>query len=396
MDKDNKPLSELEQIAASSNETSVEMPKKVDDTANAPSQSSSPAPVQNQPTNAPAPAQSAPKSAPAPSTPNVAPTQSTQSQPTTSTPSVKPVQSVATTIGTIKPDKQKSPLSMVFLFGLLVIFVLFMPQILTFVNEQFNLKLETHTGAEFNDNTSTKTPTQEEDKSVNDNKMYDLLSTTSIDIDKISFGGFNKGLVAPYQLSFYVKNNGSVPYKFEKKVYFDYYDDSNTLVGSSYLESIKEISGGVQTTFLVDINDNIYLKATKLKIVERTEDDYPTINLKANSLTCTRSNRVYDYTFDNNQKLLTIKDSYTYTKTEDDLKYNTDLVSYKASMSNLDAIDGVTAVLTETDTGFITTVLIDYSVADYQKISSNNNYYIKDTLAKTIKYEISAKGYICE
>jgi len=307
-------------------------------------------------------------------------------------PKIEATASDSKTIGTIKPDKQKSPIAMLVLFGVLILFIVFMPTAISLFNKYFGTDLNVDS---LNNPTSTNVPEQQPNQEKQEIKMYPLKEDTVISIDKIDFGGFKKLNDEDYKISFYIKNNGTVLYKFEKKIYLEFYDDNNTFVGRSYIESVKEVTGGITNNYTIDTNNDINTNATKVEVVQRTEDDYPAINLVNKQLTCTNETTNIVYTFDDSSKLTYIKDMYTYTKDDDTLKYNNDLISYKAKVSRLDIIEGVTAVLTETDSGFITTTAIDYQSADYSKVSSNTNYYIKDTYAKTISFEMNAKGFTC-
>lgn len=306
-------------------------------------------------------------------------------------PSVDLSQNSAQTIGTLKPDKQKSPIAMIVLFGLLILFIMFMPTAISLFNKYFGTNLNVN---------PINTPTSNSEVNNNNNekqdiRMYPLSKDTVITLDKIEFSGFNKDNANGYLLSFSVKNTGTVLYSFEKKLYLEYYDDNNTFVGRSYLEMIKEVSGGVTNNYNIDISEEIYNKATKLEIIERTEDDYPNVNLSNNQLTCENNTNNIVYTFKTDMKLTSIKDMFTYKKGSDLIEYNNDLLSYKTKMSNLDMQNGVTAILTENESGFITTVAIDYSIADNFKSTTNNDYYNKDTDAKVISFEMNAKGYTC-
>ena len=132
----------------------------------------------------------------------------------------------------------------------------------------------------------------------------------------------------------------------------------------------------------------------------RTDDDYPNINLSQNKLVCdkTRNNEADTlvYTF-SNSRLTSIKDTTDITKGSDmaDYDYNSELLKYKERISNLNALDGVTGAVTESDNGFMASVAIDYQNADYEKLSTNPNYYIKETYARVIAFEMSARDFIC-
>lgn len=297
------------------------------------------------------------------------------------------------TIGTIKPDKQKSPIAMLVLFGGLIAFIIFMPTAVDLFNKYFgtDLNLDSLNNPQYNENNNNDATKEEKD----DNNIYDLDENTLIKNGKLEYTGFKKENNDGYKLVFYIKNTGTTQYTFEKKLYIEYFDDSNTFIGRSYADKIKEVSGGISSEYTIDLDNDIYNKATKLQLVLRTDDDYPNVTLNNKQLTCSNETNDIIYSFDDESKLTNIKDVYTYIKGEDAVKYSDDLVSYKTKISRLDSIDGVTAVLAETDQGFIATTLIDYKYADYSKLSSNTDYYIKETFAKTISFEMNAKGYSC-
>ena len=295
----------------------------------------------------------------------------------------------AQTIGTVQPDKQKSPIAMLVLFGFLVSFMVFMPEVLNFVNKTFGTNLETHTGVNIPDVVEQETETQKV-------TMFDFNDDTVITLDKISFQSFVKSIEdEDYKLSFTIKNSGTQLYDFKKKLYFEFYNESSTFIGRAYLENVKEITGGITNNYKVTINQQIYDSAKKIELVQRTDDDYPSVELVSNQLTCTNNKYNLVYTFDSNQRLTYIKDMYTYIKPDDVVAYSTDLISYKSKIDNLDRKDGVTAVLAENETGFVTTIAIDYAQANYNELSSDTNYYKKETYARVIKFEMSAKGYTC-
>lgn len=315
----------------------------------------------------------------------------TKEQKESSIPQNVDISTSSQTIGTVKPDKQKSPFAMLFLFGILIVFIVFMPTAIDLFNKYFGTDLNID---------SLNNPTKVDEKKEDDNekqeiKMYDLKEETVITVGKIDFGGFKKENIEGYKITFYIKNNGNVLHKFDKKLYLEYYDDNNTFVGRTYLENVKEITGGISNNYAFGIDNSINNRATKIEVVQRTEDDYPVVELTDNQLICTNETNSIIYTFNGESKLTKIQDTYMYIKDDDSMKYNNDLITYKSKLSRLDSMDGIDAVVTETDNGFMATTAIDYQYADYSKISSNTDYYIKETYAKTISFEMNAKGYTC-
>ena len=295
----------------------------------------------------------------------------------------------STTIGTIKPDKQKSPIAMIALFSFLLLFMIFMPEVLDFVNKNFGTNLEAHTGVTIEEPVEGE---KEEQKIT----MYDFNDETVITLDKITIQSFIKSVDdGEYMLSFTIRNGGTQLYEFNKKLYFEFYDENSTFIGRTYLENITQITGGMTNNYKIPASKQIYDNAKKIELVQRTNDDYPNVKLVSDQLTCTNSKYNIVYTFDENQRLTYIRDMYTYTKRDDVFEYSSDLITYKSKIENLNRLDGVTAALTETDTGFITTVAIDYAYAEYSKLSSDTKYYMKDTYARIISFEMSSKGYDC-
>ena len=296
----------------------------------------------------------------------------------------------ATTIGTIKPDKQKSPIAMLVLFGVLLSFILFMPEVLNYVNEKFGTNFDPHTGVVVNDEPIED---DEEDQKV---VMYDLNDNTVITLDKITFQTFVKSIEDnEYKISFTAKNTGTQLYEFKKKVYLDFFDSSSTFIGRAYVENLEKLTGGASNNYKVVINKDIYDKAKKMELILRSDSDYPEVELVANQLTCTNEKYNIVYSFNSNKRLESIKDVYTYTNIGDVVVDSNNEISYNSKIKNLNELQGVTAVFKETDTGFMTTIYVDYSSANYEQLSSDKNYYKKDSYARVVKFEMSAKGYNC-
>ena len=296
---------------------------------------------------------------------------------------------IGTTLGKIKEDKQKSPITMLVLFGILALFMLFMPEVLKFVNDKLGTNFSIQNQEKEDNNNNNK------DNQSEESKIYELQDNTQIFVDKIEFTNFSKTNDNTYKLNFTIKNNTKSSYEFTKKVYLEYYDFDNGFIGRSYIENLKDIGVGVASNYSVEISSDIFKKASKIEIIQRTDDDYPNIEVKSNTLSCEKTNETVIYSFDKD-KLMSFRETFRYIKDEDAIKYNSDLITYKSKVSNLDSIEGVTSALTETDNGFIVTTEVDYKKADYSRISTNANYYIKETLAKVINFEMTAKNYTCK
>src|SRR5574344_2029995 len=299
------------------------------------------------------------------------------------------------TIGKLKPDKQKSPISMLVLFGLLVIFIIFMPQIIELANKFLGTNLEANAGVSVETSNKTTTNTSNTTNEV-DNTLYDFSDSLIIKIDNFELSNFTKSKANNnYMMTFDIKNNSSSDYTFTKKLYIDFYNSTKTFISRTLWDNSDILASNSTTSAKINITSDDYEIGYKLAVVFRSSDDYPAVNLDNNLLTCTTSNDKILYYFDSN-KLIKINETLSYVKGDDPIVYSNDLMNYKQIVSKLDALDGVESALTETTTGFIISIVIDYNSASYSALSYKTNIYDKNTLAKVINFEMGAKYYTCK
>jgi hypothetical protein len=298
------------------------------------------------------------------------------------------------TIGTLKPDKQKSPVSMIILFTILILFIAFMPQIITLTNTLLGTNLNANNGVNTN-NTSTPTTTTDMNKTETTtdvtNNYYDINDTTTITIDNLKISSMKKN---NDNLSFTILNTNSTNYSFTKKLFFEFYDNNNTFISRSILDYSDAINSNATINASVYLGNDAYNKATKVELVLRSIDDYPSVSLTSDTLVCKNNTNTITYTF-KDSKLNKILDVFTYTKSGDTTEYNNQVLTYKSKISKMDALTGVDAVLTENTTGFITSTSIDYSSASYKDLTTKTNYYDSNTQGKVVSFEMDAKGFTC-
>lgn len=303
-------------------------------------------------------------------------------------------------LGTIKPDKNKSPFAMIFLFSILVAAVIFMPTISTYISPYFDSYF--HTDFSTN-NTVTDTTTDETTDQSNENKdntqstdnknntvLFDIASSTTITLNDLSFSNFAK---TNNVLTFNLTNNGSSAYSFTDKIYFDFYDANSTLIDRRLLAGTSIASKGTANLTL-SMSTTSYTNSTKLMIVSRTIDDYPEVTLSGNALSCVLDSSEYDYAFTEN-KLTKLTSIYNYTSNGNSAEFITSFSEYKSKSEVLNKITGITSVTTIETGKFNSTTVYDLNLVDYQNIVDKTNLYPKDTLAKTIKFEMEGLGYTC-
>ena len=302
-------------------------------------------------------------------------------------------------IGTLKKDTQKSPVAMLILFGILIAVIYFIPIVTPYFSDILD-KLGISNNSEIydgiqntdttKDNTDTKDDTQKEPPKK---KTYTLAATETATLDKIEYTAFQKLQEDTYYyLSYTITNKSTSTYSFTThKIFLEFYDDAKTYLGS-ILVNTPSLNANSTVSIKSLINQSIYTSATTFQIVEKQADEYPDANLINNTLTCTLNNRVLTYTFYNN-KLTKIVDTDTYSDTS--TNYTNTYIDAQTKVNTLNRVTGVNAIFVPETNKFTTNITIDYNIVNSNLTANDTLYYVKDTSANTIKYELDALGYTC-
>ena len=300
----------------------------------------------------------------------------------------------AATIGEIKPDKQKSPITMLVLFVLLISFILFMPNIISLANKYLGTNFNTNNGVNTDPANNNNDDDNKKEEDTNDSRIYTISPSLSIKIGSLVLSGFEKIQSNElYQFKFNIQNTGTATYQFNKKLYVDFFNSNDTFIERKLID-ITSISSGSNEQISVNISKEVYDTGHKVEAVLRDVDDYPQVSITDNQLQCSKDNRIITYTFKDN-KLIAIKDNTKYYKTGSLESYSNELVEKKMIIKNMDSIDGVTAILVEDDSGYETTININYESTSYDKLTYKDKYYEKNTLSKVIDFELKASDYTC-
>lgn len=302
-------------------------------------------------------------------------------------------------IGTLKKDTQKSPVAMLILFGILIAVIYFIPIVTPYFSDILD-KLGISNNSEIydgipdtdttKDNTDTKDNTQKEPL---EKKTYTLAATETATLDKIEYTAFQKEQAgAYYYINYTITNKSTSTYSFTThKIFLEFYDSAKTYLGSALVNTPNlSVNNSVSIKSLV--NQSIYTSATTFQIVEKQADEYPDANLINNTLTCTLNNRILTYTFYNN-KLTKIVDADTYSDTS--TNYTNTYIDAQTKVNTLNRVTGVNAVFVPETNKFTTNITIDYNIVNSDLTTNDTLYYVKDTSANTIKYELDALGYTC-
>ena len=302
-------------------------------------------------------------------------------------------------IGTLKKDTQKSPIAMLILFGILIAVIYFIPIVTPYFSDILD-KLGISNNSEIyggipdtdttKDNTDTKDNTQ---KDTTEKKTYTLAATETATLDKIEYTAFQKEQDgAYYYINYTITNKSTSTYSFTThKIFLEFYDDAKTYLGSA-LVNTPSLNANSTVSIKSLVNQSIYTSATTFQIVEKQSDEYPDANLINNTLTCTLNNRVLTYTFYNN-KLTKIVDTDTYSDTS--TNYTNTYIDSQTKVNTLNRVTGVNAIFVPETNKFTTNITIDYNIVNSDLTTNDTLYYVKDTSANTIKYELDALGYTC-
>ena len=126
-----------------------------------------------------------------------------------------------------------------------------------------------------------------------------------------------------------------------------------------------------------------------MKIIYTTKSGMPEVQLENNTLTCTKNNETYTYSFDDRFNLLKL--DYKIVNQVDEETLNT----YRLLKEKLDNLNGVTTSITEEEANFTFNTILDYTVSKYYKVELENQFSGND-VAKTVKFKSEAKGYDCK
>ena len=279
-----------------------------------------------------------------------------------------------------KMENAGNPLLLLFIFGAIIAFLFFIPNIY----EKYNADNASLYGIGGN---KEKTKNVSDDDKSRESEYFGLNGYTTFDnID------FNSALINNDTFSINARNklSGNM-YLTNEKYYIEFYKSENekTLLGRRVFESSEPINNQKETTITIDINGITTDENTIMKIVYTNINDIPEVQLENNTLTCIKNNETYVYSFDDKFNLTKL--DYKIVNTLDENNLNT----YRLLKEQLDNLNGVTTAITEEESSFTFNTVLDYTVSKYYKIELENQFSGND-VAKTVKYKSEAKGYDCK
>lgn len=252
-------------------------------------------------------------------------------------------------------DKNGNSLWIVIIFVVLIIFIIFLPDIKDLLT---NSNVDTTISEK-----SNKLKKKPEESNF---KMYEYVQDMEISNGDIWFRNIN------YENGMLSLNTNNISDKY----YIELYSGSNKFLKRYLITS---------NSFSVECNVDF----SNIAIVKKTINDYPVVDVKDNKLICYDQYAKYEFNFIDD-KLNDIVETVNVANTDNNYQTLKDKYKNKSLEANL--MDGINSSFQEDLMGF--SYLTKYDL----KNSFNNDkmIYQKDTLAKEIKFEAESMNYKCE
>ncbi len=300
----------------------------------------------------------------------------------------------------MKPEKDGSVFGIILFFGLIFVFVFFLPEVSDYVTKIFptiGIKQIKKTKPE---ETEKEKPIEQK-KPEEEMKLYDIDSLVSdAKIDNLSLGNFVKDNSNGQVIKFYLLNNNDESFTFDDKTKFfiDFYDNK-TYLSSVLVFTYDAIGIKESKDFSLPIPNNVYQRANKFALVRKNTINYPETKLKKTDgdykiLTCTRGNTNIDYYFLDNY-LEKIEETYTENNTAP--TYATDLEQYKNNSSKYQKYNAIDYDVIESVSNFMVKTNIELKNIEDAELEKLTTYrffpYHKES--KVVSYEMQTSGYTC-
>lgn len=271
-------------------------------------------------------------------------------------------------------EKGASPLFLIIVFGILFIFLYYLPEI--------NVYVEQKRGNVYNNNVPSVSNNNEEEFSQNDaGKEFAITDDVKILLNEITLSEFN---LEENVLSFKVKNNSNKIVDLSQNEYYLYLKDSEGVVNETIkLDDLVILENSEQ-----ELSFEIVSVSVSKIIIDTFKEDYISeISLVDNKLTCSLDDETYIYEFNNNEIIF---ETYIYEVNDasESLIYK-----YQKQKERYEEIEGVEINLSS-NFGLFYEIKADLSVVDIAKLN-DDNLFEKDMKAKIIKFKMEDNGYSC-
>ena len=294
-------------------------------------------------------------------------------------------------IGEIAQEKQKGAFWVIIFFGLLIGFTFGLPYLREYLE---NKKAPVNNIV--NKNKENKEKEQEEKK--DEQVYYEVDQNVTFAFEDLRFNNISKEYSDDYYLLFDLTNTKDETYNFDENYYIELYTAEKTLLERAKLVSDAKAMNNQALRIKLPISENSYNNVILISIVKKTLKDYPEVVLNSkqddyNVLTCDNSNNQISYYF-KEDKLVKISDVYNYTLVDIN-SYNEILKTKQNLAASYNNVVGVSSNITDSNSSFTMNTQIDLETANINNLN-NKYYYKKNTVSKTVKFEMEAMRYTCK
>lgn len=278
------------------------------------------------------------------------------------------------------------------LIGLFLLFIIFggvvyyLPDISVYVEKYLNPSSSSNTP-----NTPIVTPPQVEEEDPNEITRHPYSNTLSITEKDLVLSNFS---IVDTTINFRITNNGKAKIDMATSNYYmEFYSIDGTL-----LQRIKVEDASIGANTYYDATYTLTnVNVASISFLEITKDEYPSHIVEANeqkqaTLTCRKDNETVTYYLRDN-KVYQIEDTFVLSNT--DVEFTTVLPTYQALATTYSTINGITSTITSNEMNTTFKTIVDLS-SNNQAIFINKLIYASGTDAKVMRFELSARGYICD
>lgn len=297
-----------------------------------------------------------------------------------------------TTIG-IFESKKKSPIGIVLILTIFVLFIVFLPEISDKVDAYLHPKPVTPIVKPKPNPVPTPNPGEEEDP----DELASFNSDLKIDKDEISVNGFRLDSTNN-TLTYSVTNKLKEAIKFEDlNYYLELYNSDQTLMERVKITGDTAIMSGMSLTFTKKISANTASNLGLVGLVSKTTNDYNSITLNTNedgsaALVCTCDHEKVTYKFIN-EELKEVTSEVSYTTTDPD--YASTYENNKVLSDSYKTKTGVTSSWFEYSEGYNVTTNVNLNEASRLYIY-NADSFKAGVEPKVVKFEMEAQGFSCK
>lgn len=283
-----------------------------------------------------------------------------------------------------KRNKAGNPIFILIMFGALMGFLFYAPDIY----KKYNSEINNFFGGGSNDG--------EDGNKQQDNKSpvsayYQLGSRSTLKFNEINLSDIS---LEGKTLKLTVNTDNTIDLD-DLDYYVEFYRNRETFIGRRVLHGrvTKKLPMEIDVTNL-DIDTTTYMVVSHIEegTIKPLETDTDESGLSM--ITCSKDNSIYEYEFYLKKLTKTIY-KYNYSNTDFD-QYARTLLDYQKKEDSYNEYTGVTSRIIESTNSFVF-----LSEFDYSKVSSFSNIgdpriYDKGTTNNIIKFKMDAEGYECK